>query len=62
MIEQRFNAIVNLGLIDNLDYKTFIVKLRSVIESLDKRRRLSDLSLKLLDGKGLERVANIILN
>ena len=59
-LQKRYEAIIDLGLIDNLTEESFLFSLYDLINNENKRRRLKEISLKLIDGNGARRIADLL--
>jgi len=60
-LECRTKAIVNLGLIADLDRNTFIKNLMKLIDDHDFRNKISIKAKRIVDGKGIDRILTILL-
>jgi len=58
---EEVGAVINLGFGANLDYKQLTSRLNGILEDFELRRRMSDRGRALVDGRGAERVAQVIL-
>ncbi|MFD2563559.1 hypothetical protein [Aquimarina rubra] len=62
LLANKYSAIKDLGLIDNLTKESFKNGLFSMINSLDEREDLVRNGIRLIDGKGIERVSKILVD
>lgn len=60
LIESRYKALIDLGIIDKLSKDSFVESLQSVINSSELRNDLVKRGNKIVDGKGLDRVVDAI--
>lgn len=60
LIEKRYKALIDLGIIDKLSKHGFVESLKSVINSSELRNNLVKRGNKIVDGKGLDRVVDAI--
>jgi UDP-2,4-diacetamido-2,4,6-trideoxy-beta-L-altropyranose hydrolase len=58
---EEAGAVINLGFGSGLDYRQLTSRLNAVFEDFDLRRRMSERGRALVDGRGAERVAQVIL-
>jgi spore coat polysaccharide biosynthesis predicted glycosyltransferase SpsG len=62
MLAKRYNAHIDLGLIDSLSKESLEHAILQLTSKPALREYYSNIGKKLVDGKGVERVASIILN
>jgi UDP-2,4-diacetamido-2,4,6-trideoxy-beta-L-altropyranose hydrolase len=60
LIQKRFNSLIDLGLMDNLNRTDFFFELVRLIKSTELRNYLTESGKKIVDGKGLDRVIDAI--
>lgn len=60
LLKNRYNNLIDLGLIDKLSENSFISNLELVLNSSALRNKLSANGTKIIDGKGLDRVTDLI--
>jgi len=61
-IEHRYNALIDFGYVNDLEKNTFVTKLKNIIADKKALNIIAKNGEKLIDNKGVERVANILLN
>lgn len=61
-IEKRYNALSDFGLFSDITKETFIRNLVNFVSNKSLHKVLSENGKKLIDGKGGQRVAEIIIN
>jgi len=61
LLQKRYNSLINLGLIDELNKDKFISNLNVVLNAPEIRSNLSRQAAKIIDGRGLDRVTDLIL-
>ncbi len=62
LLQKRYHALIDLGLFDELTENKFITNLELVLNSSKIRSNLSTKASVIIDGKGLDRVTDLILN
>ncbi len=62
LLQKRYNTLIDLGLIDELNENKFILNLELVLNSSVIRSNLSTQASEIIDGKGLDRVTDLIFN
>jgi spore coat polysaccharide biosynthesis predicted glycosyltransferase SpsG len=59
---ERTEAFIDHGLVDTLDIDKFYQDLKRLLSFPDERKTLSNKAKKLIDGKGVIRIAELLLN
>lgn len=62
ILKRRYNSIINLGHINELNKNDFISNLRWLWNDFELKNELKKRGQQLIDGKGIERITNILIN